>query len=91
MNKNSLKTEVDKIYIDKLVPGPVDLSKLSDVVKNDVVDKTVYDKLIAKVNKIDVSMFILITKYDTDKTGLREKIPDTSVLAKKNKLQDQNH
>ena len=32
----SLKTEVDKIYIDKLVPVLVDLSKLSDVVKNDV-------------------------------------------------------
>ena len=29
----SLKTEVDKLDIDKLVPGPVDLSKLSDVVK----------------------------------------------------------
>ena len=86
MNKNSLKTEVDKIYIDKLVPGPVDLSKLSDVVKNDVLNKTAYDKLIAKVNKIDVSMFILITKYDTDKTGLRKKIPDTSGLAKKKQI-----
>ena len=35
----SLKTEVDKLDIDKLVPVPVDLSKLSDVVKNDVVKK----------------------------------------------------
>ena len=33
------KTEVDKLDIDKLVPVPVDLSKLSDVVKNDVVKK----------------------------------------------------
>ena len=33
----NLKTEVDKLNIDKLVPLPVDLSKLSDVVKNDVV------------------------------------------------------
>ena len=32
-NLVSLKTEVDKLDIDKLVPGPVDLSKLSDVVK----------------------------------------------------------
>ena len=32
-NSVSLKTEVDKLDIDKLVPGPVDLSKLSDVVK----------------------------------------------------------
>ena len=47
-NLASLKTEVDKLDIDKLVPVPVDLSKLSDVVKNDVVKKTEYDKLVAK-------------------------------------------
>ena len=38
-NLASLKTEVDKLDIDKLVPVPVDLRKLSDVVKNDVVKK----------------------------------------------------
>ena len=38
-NLASLKTEVDKLDIDKLVPVPADLSKLSDVVKNDVVKK----------------------------------------------------
>ena len=38
-NLANLKTEVDKLDIDKLVPIPVDLSKLSDVVKNDVVKK----------------------------------------------------
>ena len=38
-NLASLKTEVDKLDIDKLAPVPVDLSKLSDVVKNDVVKK----------------------------------------------------
>ena len=54
-NLASLKTEVDKLGIDKLVPVPVDLSKLSDVVKNDVVKKTVYDKLVAKVDNIDTS------------------------------------
>ena len=43
-NLASLKIEVDKLDIDKLTPVPVDLSKLSDVVKNDVVKKT--DKLI---------------------------------------------
>ena len=46
-NLASLKTEVDKLDIDKLVPVPVDLSKLSDVVNNDVVKKAVYDKLAA--------------------------------------------
>ena len=38
-NLASLKTEVDNLGIDKLVPALVDLSKLSDVVKNNVVQK----------------------------------------------------
>ena len=62
---------------------PVDLSKLSDVVKNNVVKKNVYDKLVAKVNSIDTSEFVLKTKYDTDKSELENKIPDTSGLVKK--------
>ena len=66
-NLANLKTEVDKLDIDKLVPVPVDLSKLSDVVKNDVVKKDVYNKLVAKVDNIDTSGFVLKTKYDTDK------------------------
>ena len=57
-----LKTEVDELDIDKLVPVPVDLSKLSDVVKHDVVKKTVYDKLVEKVNNIDTSGFASKTK-----------------------------
>ena len=69
-NLASLKTEVDKLDIDKLVPVPVDLNKLSDVVKNDVVKKAVYDKLAAKVNNIDTSTFVLKTKYQTDKAEL---------------------
>ena len=56
------KTEVDKFDIDKLAPVPADLSKQSDVVKNDVVKKAVYDKLLAKVNNIDTSHFVLKTK-----------------------------
>ena len=40
-NLASLKTEGDKLYIDKLVPVPVDLNKLSNIVKNDVVKKAV--------------------------------------------------
>ena len=43
-NLASLKTEVDKLDIDKLVPVAIDLNKLRDVVKDDVVKKTVYDK-----------------------------------------------
>ena len=76
-NLANLKTEVDKLDIDKSVPVPVDLSKLSDLVKNDVVKKDVYNKLVAKVNNIDTSRFVLKTKYDTDKPELENKIPDT--------------
>ena len=82
-NLANLKTEVDKLDINKLVPVPTDLSKLSNVVKNDVVKKTVYDKLVAKVNAIDTSDFVLKIKYDTDKSELENKIPDTGGLVKK--------
>ena len=37
------KSKVDKIDVDKVVPVPVDLSKLSDSVNNDVVEKDVYN------------------------------------------------
>ena len=97
-NLSNLKTEVDKLHIDKLAPLPVDLSKLSDVVKNDVVEKTAYHKLVAKINNIDTNNFVLKTKYKTDKTELEKniknvkltelenKIPDTSSLATKTLL-----
>ena len=49
------------------MPVPVDLSKLSDVVENHVVKKTVYYKLAAKVNNIITSAFVLKTKFQTDK------------------------
>ena len=63
-NLANLKTEVDKSDIDKLVPFPIDQGKLSNVIKTEVVKKTVYDKLVAKVNNIDTSGFILKTKCD---------------------------
>ena len=65
------------------MPVPVDLSKLSDVVKNDVVKKDVYDELVTKVNNINTSGFVLKTKHDTDKSELESKTPDTSDLVKK--------
>ena len=45
--------------------------------------KTVHDKLVAKVNNTGTSGFVLKTKYDTDKSALERKIPDTSTLVKK--------
>ena len=85
-NLASLKTEVDKLDIDKLAPVPVDLSKLSDAVKKDVVKKTEYDQLVGKVNNIDTSDFVLKTKYNTGKTKLENKIPNISNLATKTAL-----
>ena len=97
-NLANLKTEVDKLDINKLVPVPTDLSKLSNVVKNDAVKKTVYDKLVAKVNAIDTSDFVWKTKYNTDKTESENKIcnlPDFVKEAKltelENKIPDANN
>ena len=78
-NLARLKTEVDKLDIDKLASVLVDLTKVSDVVKNDVVKKTVCDKLVAKVNNI-------CFKYQTDKTEWEKKIPDVTGFVKKTKL-----
>ena len=92
-NLASLKTEVNKLDIDKLTPVPNDLAKLSNVVKNDVVKKTEYNKLVTKVDNIDTTGFVLKAKYDTDKSDLEKKISDTekkildsNVFVKKNIL-----
>ena len=58
-NLTNLKTEGDKLDVEKLVPVTVDLNKLSDVVNNDVGKKDAYDKLVAKVNNIVTSGFVL--------------------------------
>ena len=93
-NLANLKTELDKLDIDKLKPVPKDLSKLSSVVKNGVVKKDVYDKLVAKVNNIDTSDFVLLEEAELEKkipnvtdfvkklTELENKIPDISNLEK---------
>ena len=54
-----LKARIDKIDVDKSNTTPIDLSKLSNVVINYVVNKTVSNKLVTKVNSIDTSGFIL--------------------------------
>ena len=53
---NSLNSWIDKK--DKLKTVPVDLSKLSNVVKNDVVKQTEYNKLVTKVDNIDATNFV---------------------------------
>ena len=82
-NLANLKTEVDKLDIDKLATFPVDLSKLSNVVKNDVVKKTVYDKLVAQVDNIDTSGLVKKADHNTKINEMEDKIPDSSSFAKK--------
>ena len=85
-NLANLKTEVDKLDIDILAPVPVDLIILSDVVKNDVIKRTTYDELVAKVDDINTSDFVLKTTYKTDKTELEKEIPKVTNFVKKAKL-----
>ena len=73
-NLASLKTEVDKIDADKLKTVPVDLAKLSNVVKNDVVKKTEYNKLVTKVDNIDTTDFVKKSKYEKDGSDFENKI-----------------
>ena len=89
-NLASLKTGVDKIDGDKLKTVPVDLAKLSNVVKNDVVKRTEYNSLKTKVHSIDTTNFVLKTKFEKYESDLEDKIrkidkkiPDVSDLIKK--------
>ena len=66
------------------------MSKLTNVAKNDVVKKTEYNKLVAKVDIIDTTNFVSRTKYEEDGSDLEKKIrdvdkkiPDASDLVKK--------
>ena len=79
-----------KIDADKLKTVPVDLAKFSNVVKNDVVKKTEYNKLVTKINGIDTTNFNLKTKCEKDGSDFEDKInkvdkkiPDVSDLVKK--------
>ena len=92
-NLANLKTEVEKIGIAKLTPVPYDLAKLSNVVKNDVVRKTEYNKLVTNVDNIGTTGFVLKTTYDTNESDsekkisdAEKKIPNTSDLAKNTDL-----
>ena len=89
-NLASLKSKIDELDINKLKIVPTDLSKLSDAVKNEVIKKTGYNKLVTKVDNIDTKKFVLKTKYEKDGSDFEDKIskedkkiPDVSGLVKK--------
>ena len=73
----SLKSKIDKLDIDKLKTTPVHLSKLSDVVKNEVVKKTIYDESVKRVNAIettDTSNLVTKDDYNTKIAEIENKI-----------------
>ena len=78
-NLASLKSEVDKLV-------PLDLGKLSDVVKNEVVKKTEFNTLKTQVDNIDTDDYVLKTKYDSEIGNLRLKILDISGLVQSSTL-----
>ena len=78
---NSLINNVDKLDVDKSKPIPVDLKRSSDVLKSEIVKKTIYDELVEKVNVIDASKFVNKTDYDARIRDIAVKIPSITGLA----------
>ena len=87
-NLRNLKTKVDKLDIDKLVPVPIDLSKLSNVIKNEVVKKTEYNAKIKNIeDKIpDISNLATKTILNTKINEVKNKIPSITILATTSEL-----
>ena len=82
-NLKNLKSKVDKLDVDKLVAVPVDLSKLSDVVKNDVIKKDVYN---AKIKNIedeisDITNLATNTTLNAKINEVKGEIPSITNLA----------
>ena len=74
----NLKSEVDKLDIGKLETNRTDLSKLSNVVKNEVVKKTEYDELVKKVyatQTVDTSSLVKKAAYNTKIGEIEKKTP----------------
>ena len=83
-NLEALKTEVDKIDVDKLKTVPADLAKLSNVVKNDVIKKTDYN---TKVTSIETRIAGTAKNTQDNLADITKlKAVDTSNFFKKTKL-----
>ena len=75
-----LKTEVNKLDIDKLTSVSSDLSKLSKEVQEDFTTKTDFNNLKTKVDVIHLCQYVLNSKYDSEIGDLKLKIPNISGL-----------
>ena len=74
---------INQILTNQCLFLQIKVNSLNCVVKNNVVKKTVYSKLVAKIDNIDTSDFVLKTNYNSKITDLENEIPDTSGLVKK--------
>ena len=54
-----MKSKADKLDVNKLVPVPVDLSKLSNLVKNDVVENIEYNELVKTVHELRLLILVI--------------------------------
>ena len=87
-NLINLKTKLDKLHVDKLIHVPVDLSKLSDVVKNDAVKKDVYNAKIKNIEDKIPNITNLATKTTLNAkiNEVKGEIPSIAHLATKASL-----
>ena len=76
----SSKSKVDKLGIDKLVPVPVDLSKLNDVIKI-ILSEKMYMNLRSKILKIHITNLANNTTLTAKMNEIKNKIPDINNLA----------
>ena len=78
-----MKTKVDKLDLDKLVPVPVDLSKLSDVAATDVVKKDVNNAKIKYIEDkiLDITNLAINTSFSTKIKEVKDEIPRITNLA----------
>ena len=83
-----MKSKVDKLDIEKLVPVPVDISKLNNVVKNDVIKKDVHHAKIKNVeDKIpDITNLATKTTLNAKTNEVKGEIPSITDLANKSKV-----
>ena len=87
-NLSNLKSKVDKFDVDKLVPVLVKVSKLGDVVKNDVVKKDVYNAKIKNIEKKipDITDLATKTTLNAKVNEFKGEIPNITNLATTNSL-----
>ena len=90
-----MKTKVDKLVVHKLVPVPVDLSKLSDAVKNDAVQKDVYNAKIKntkdKLTYFDITNLATKTTLNAKINEVKGEIPNAKINEVKGEIPNVNN